>query len=217
MNRRRRAIVLIVLAVAAAVIAMSLVRGYSSSVVDSYGAMRPVIVVTSPIERDVKITPKVATDAFQVRRVPVRFAPAGSIPRPGDAVGYRTAGPLLAGSYLTANLLKTDTGRRNRAPQAGRGRHAVELAVSGAGALTGTSGRVDVLVTTEPRTAGSGRTYVAARAVPLIGIARTGESDAGPGLTQVTLALTRSEAIELVEAESFARKVTVIPGSGGAR
>jgi Flp pilus assembly protein CpaB len=215
LNRRRRAVLLILLALVAAGIAMSMVRGYSSSVVESYGAMRPVIVVTSAIERGEKITPAIASEAFQVRRVPVRFAPAGSVASPGDAIGYRTAGPLLAGSYLTANLLKSDKGRKNRPPTTGPGRHAVELAVSGAGALTGAAGRVDVLVTTEPRTAGTGRTYVAARGVPLIGISRTGESDAGPGLTQVTLALTRREAIELVEAESFARKVTVIPGEGG--
>ncbi|MGK2933130.1 MAG: hypothetical protein ACSLFD_10255, partial [Solirubrobacterales bacterium] len=51
MNRRRRAVLLTVLAVAAAGLAVTLVNGYSSSVVDSYGAMRPVAVVTSAIDR----------------------------------------------------------------------------------------------------------------------------------------------------------------------
>ena len=91
----------------------------------------------------------------------------------------------------------------------------MEIAVSGAGALAGTSGRVDVLVTTEPTTSGTGRTYVAARGIPLLAVAQTGASEAGLGLTQVTLGLTRRQAVELVEAESFARKVTILPGRSG--
>jgi Flp pilus assembly protein CpaB len=214
LTRRRRAILLIGLACGAALLAVSIVRGYSTSVVDSYGAMRPVIIVTEPIDPGRRVSPKLAASAFEVRQVPARFAPAGALPGPRDAIGYETAGPLLAGSYLTANLLRPPRSAKKRAESPGRGRHAVEIAVSGAGALSGAAGRVDVLVTTEPRTTGSGRTYVAARRVPLIGVSGTGESDAGPGLTQVTLALTRRQAVELVEAESFARKVTVLPGSG---
>ncbi|MGK2955180.1 MAG: hypothetical protein ACSLFI_05855, partial [Solirubrobacterales bacterium] len=123
-------------------------------------------------------------------------------------------GPLYVGSYLTANLLKRPGEVKESKPDPGRGRHAVEIAVSGAGALAGSAGRVDVLVTTEPRAGGnSGRTYVAARRVPLISIGRAGASDAGVGLTQVTLGLTRRQAIDLVEAESFARRVTVLPGA----
>lgn len=196
-------------------LAMSLVRGYSSSVVESYGTMRPVIVVTRAISSGRTITSKLASSAFDRRQVPVRFAPAGAVPDPADAVGFETAGELFVGSYLTANLLKTPRTDRGRSVHPGPGRHAVEIAVSGAGALAGTSGRVDVLVTSEPRAAGSGRTYVAARGVRLIAISRTGESDAGSGLTQVTLALTRRQAIALVEAESFARKITVLPRGRG--
>lgn len=215
MTRRRRAILLIALAAGAAILAVSLVKGYSTSVVDSYGAMRPVIVVTRAIDAGKKVTPRLASDSFEIRQVPARFAPAGTVPNQADAIGFETAGPLFVGSYLTANLLKAPHADRKPSAGPGPGRHAVEIAVSGAGALTGAAGRVDVLVTTEPRTTGSGRTYVAARDVPLIAISATGESDAGPGLTQVTLALTRAQAIELVEAESFARKVTILPGSGG--
>jgi len=196
-------------------LAVSLVRGYSTSVVDSYGAMRPVIVVTRAIDAGREVSPRLASSAFEVRQVPARFAPAGVVPNPSDAVGFETAGPLFVGSYLTANLLQPPRDERRRPSGPGPGRHAVEIAVSGAGALAGAAGKVDVLVTTEPRTAASGKTYVAARGVPLIAISAAGESDAGPGLTQVTLALTRRQAIELVEAESFARKVTVLPGSGG--
>lgn len=202
------------LALAAAGLAVTLVNGYSTSVVDSYGAMRPVVVVTSSIGRGKEISPKMASMKFEIRRIPVRFTPSGAVSAAGQAVGYETAGPLYVGSYLTANLLRRPETERKEPDGPGRGRHAVEISVSGAGALSGSSGRVDVLVTTEERIAGGkGRTYVAARQVPLLAIGRTGASDAGVGLTQVTLGLTRRQAIDLVEAESFARRVTILPGS----
>jgi len=211
-KRRRRAILFTGLAVAAAILAMSLVRGYSTSVVESYGVMRPVTVVTREIPRGRQITAELARSGFETRQVPARFAPAGVVSGAGSVVGLETVGPLYEGSYLTANLLAPPEGDQKQSPRPGRGRHAVEIAVTGAGALDGSAGKVDVLVTTEPRTGGSGRTYVAARRVPLLGIGQTGASDAGVGLTQVTLGLTRSQAIELIEAESFARKLTILPG-----
>lgn len=204
---------LTMLALAAAGLAMTLVNGYSTSVVDSYGQMRPVVVVTSAIGRGKELSPEMASERFEVRRIPVRFTPAGTMAGPDQAIGLETAGPLYAGSYLTANLLRAPEAERQQQVDPGRGRHPVEIAVSGAGALTGTSGRVDVLVTTEARPgARDGRTYVAARRVPLIAIGRTGASDAGVGLTQVTLGLSRRQAVDLVEAESFARRVTILPG-----
>ena len=214
MNRRRRALLLTVLALAAAGLAMTLVNGYSTSVVDSYGALRPVVVVTKPIGRGKEVSPQMVGRNFEVRRIPVRFTPAGAVTTPDQAIGFETGGPLYVGSYLTANLLRRPETGREKPAIPGRGRHAVEISVSGAGALTGTAGRVDVLVTTEARTGtGNGRTYVAARRVPLIAIGRTGASDAGVGLTQVTLGLSRQQAIDLVEAESFARRVTILPGT----
>ena len=192
---------------------MTLVNGYSTSVVDSYGAMRPVVVVTSPIGRGKEVSSKMVARKFELRRIPVRFAPVGTVTRADQAIGLETAGPLYVGSYLTSNLLRPPESKHEAPAAAGRGRHAVEIAVSGAGALAGTSGRVDVLVTKEASAgAGGGRTYVAARRVPLIAIGRTGASDSGVGLTQVTLSLNRRQAIDLVEAESFARRVTILPG-----
>lgn len=214
MNRRLRALLLTVLAIVAAALAVTLVNGYSTSVVDSYGSMRPVVIVTSAIGPGRSISPRLAADRFEVRRIPARFTPAGAVSGAEDAIGLETAGPLYVGSYLTANLLRPPRSEQKERAGPGRGRHAVEIAVSGAGALTGVSGRVDVLVTTEAKAGtGQGRTYLAAKRVPLISIGRTGASDAGVGLTQVTLGLTRSQAIDLVEAESFARRVTILPES----
>lgn len=214
MSRRRRALLLFAGAVAAAVLAVVLVSGYSSSVTGTYGVLRPVVIVNRDLGRGERMTAGVATAALELRQVPARFVPAAALVRPDDAAGFVLAAPAPAGSYLTGNLLRPP-GSPRRVVRAGRGRSPVELAVSGAGALGTARGRVDVLVTSEPTTGGTGRTVVAARRVPLIAVGRAGASDAGPGLTQVTLGLTRSQARRLVQAESFARRVTVLPRAGG--
>src|SRR5688572_16545329 len=85
-NGRRRAVVFTLLAALAAAIAMTLVSGYSSSVVESYGTMKPVVVVTRPVAAGTRITAKSVPAGFETRRVPVRFSPAGSISDAGQAV-----------------------------------------------------------------------------------------------------------------------------------
>ena len=58
---------------------------------------------------------------------------------------------------------------------------------------------------------GPGRTYVAAAGVPLLGL-RPGAEGPGPGATAAaTLGLTKRQALRLIAAESFARKVTLLP------
>ncbi len=69
-----------------------------------------------------------------------------------------------------------------------------------------------MVVTSEPDGPGPGRTYVAAAGVPLLAL-RPGPEGVGPGGTAAaTLGLTRRQALRLIAAESFARKVTVLPG-----
>jgi hypothetical protein len=97
----------------------------------------------------------------------------------------------------------------------GGGRRPVEIAVSGAGALEALGAsplgsKVDVTVTSEPSGSGDGHTYVAAAAVPLLGLGPGGEGVEGETAT-ATLGLTRSQALRLIEAESFARRVTLLP------
>jgi hypothetical protein len=70
---------------------------------------------------------------------------------------------------------------------------------------------VDVVVTTEPTGTGPGRTYVAATAVPLLALG-PGADGPGPGGTSAaTLGLTKGQALRLIAAESFARKLTLLP------
>lgn len=201
-------------AAVAAGLGMALVSGYSASVSESYGGLRPVVVVARFLPAGEPITPKSASVAFEVRQVPKRFAPAGALARTGEAVGFEPVTALTPGSYVTGGLLRIPgADRKTKRPGLARGRVPVELTVSGAGALPGPGRRVDVLVTREGPLGGTGKTSVAAEAVPLLAVAGADPADAASDLTKVVLGLTRPQAIVLIDAESFARRLTVLPRS----
>jgi Flp pilus assembly protein CpaB len=96
----------------------------------------------------------------------------------------------------------------------------VEITVSGGEALLAggspPGSRVDVVVTSEPNGSGPGRTYVAAAAVRLLELTRQVVEGPGPSPGwSATLALTRDQALRLIEAESFARSVRLLPRPAG--
>lgn len=212
MSRRSRAAGFLLGALLAAAAAAAITAGYGDRVVRGYGELRPVLVASEELRAGRPLDPRAVAEQLEVRRVPVRFAPPGALAAPAEALGLAPAAAVPAGSYLLAAQLRPPSSLRTGSAL-GHGRRPVEIAVSGAGALT-TMGvqpvgsKVDVVVTTEPSGSGAGRTYVAAPAVPLLGLA-PGEEE--PGETVATLGLTRSQALRLIAAESFARRVTVIP------
>jgi len=132
-------------------------------------------------------------------------------------LGWSPRRSCRRGSYLVAAQLHPPAPARPGASPLGPHRQPVEISVSGADALaaTGVAGRgarVDVVVTAEPTASGPGRTYVAAAAVPLLALG-PGADGPGPGGTSAaTLALTRRQALRLIAAESFARKLTLLVG-----
>ncbi|HWT90949.1 MAG TPA: SAF domain-containing protein [Solirubrobacterales bacterium] len=213
MSRRGRALGFLLAAALAAAAAAAIADGYGESVVEGYGRLRPVLVAAADLRAGEEIDPRTAGEKLEVRRVPVRFAPPGALAAPEEALGLAPAVPVPAGSYLLGAQLRSPHAHGS-GPALGRGRRPVEIVVSGAGALSvfGTQpvgARVDVVVTTEPAGSGNGRTYVAAPAVPLLGLSPGGEG--GAGEATATLGLTRSQALRLIAAQSFARQVTVIP------
>jgi len=214
MSRRARAVGFLLAALLAAVAAAAVADGYGDSVVRGYGELRPVLVASADLPPGKAIDPLAAAEKLEVRRVPVRFAPPGVLGAPAEAVGLAPVAAVPAGSYLLAAQLRSPRSAQ-RTADLGHGRRPVEILVSGAGALTAVGAqpvgsRVDVVVTTEPVGSGSGRTYVAAPAVPLLGLAPGVEGSEGDAAT-ATLGLTRPQALRLIAAESFARRVTVIP------
>lgn len=213
MSRRGRAAGFLSAALLAAVGAAAIADGYGDRVVQGYGQLRPVLVAAADLPAKKEIDPRVAAEKLEVRRVPIRFAPPGALAAAREAVGLVPAVSVPAGSYLVAGQLRS-AHLPSGGPVLGRGRRPVEIVVSGAGALSAlgvqpVGSKVDVVVTTEPDGSGSGRTYVAAPAVPLLGLGPGGEG--GAGEATVTLGLTKPQALRLIAAQSFARRVTVLP------
>jgi Flp pilus assembly protein CpaB len=214
MSRRTRSLGFLVAALIAAAAAAAIANGYSQSVVRGYGELRPVVIASGTLAAGRPIGPHLAAERLEVRRVPVRFAPPDALAAPVQAIGLAPAVGLPPGSYLLAAQLRSPHASRSPAALE-EGRRPVEIAVSGAGALAAAGtpadgSRVDVIITTEPSGSGSGRTYVAAPAVPLLGLGPGGEGVEGETAI-ATLGLTRPQALRLIAAESFARRLTVIP------
>jgi Flp pilus assembly protein CpaB len=214
MGRRARAIAFVVAALLAAATAAALADGYGASVARGYGELRPVLVAGEDLESGKAIDP-VQAAALERRRVPARFVPPGALADPAEAIGLAPVGLIPAGSYLLASQLRPP--RPGPAASLGLdgGRHPVEIAVNGAAALLvggaqPVGERVDVVVTTEATGAGSGRTYVAAAAVPLLALEPAAEG-AAEDVSAATLGLTRGQALRLIAAESVARRVTLLP------
>jgi Flp pilus assembly protein CpaB len=213
MSRRGRALGFLLAALMAAAAAATIADGYGDRVVKGYGELRPVLIAAEDLSAGKEIDPRTATEKLEVRRVPVRFAPPSALAAPTEALGLAPSAAVPAGSYLLAAQLRSP-GSSGGGTVLGPGRRPVEIVVSGAGALSAfgvqpVGSRVDVVVTTEPDGSGGGRTYVAAPAVPLLGLGPGGEG--GTGEATATLGLTRPQALRLIAAQSFARRLTVIP------
>jgi Flp pilus assembly protein CpaB len=205
-------------AVSAASGAALIADRYGSSVAGGYGPLRPVVVVEHELREGRPLGPEEITAALTVRRVPERFVPAGALASPTEALGLAPTSTLPGGSYLLAASLALPRRDTDRNPLLAGGRGPVVIAVSGAEALRPAGGmptgaRVDVVVTGEVNSSGGGRTYVAAEDVPLLALRPSPEGAATTATA--TLGLTRPQALRLIEAQSYARSITLLAGGGG--
>ena len=223
MRRRARAIAFAAGALVCAGLAAALTGAYHHDIQTELGPLRRVVVAAARIPGGQPVSEKGSGHLLVVRRVPARFAPPGALTEPEQAVGRAPAAAIPAGSYVIAAQLRDPNTRHHPSdePRLVAGRRPVEISVTGAEALVAgrsdpAGSRVDVIVTTEPGPGGGpGRTYVAAKGVRLLGLVRSDghgadytNSDADTWTA--TLGLTRSQALRLIQAESFARGVRLI-------
>jgi Flp pilus assembly protein CpaB len=213
-SRRGRAIGFLAAAIGCALLAALAASSYRSRVEASYGELRPVVVAAEDLQAGVPIGPAEVRSALEVRRVPARFAPATTLRRPADALGQAPIAPVPAGAYLLGEQLEVPEPEPGPTPGLGRGRRPVEVGVSGAGALlvgggSPEGGRVDVVVSQPSGLGRRARTYVAATGVRLLAL----EGPGGPGQGwTATLALARSQALELIAADASGRQIRLLPG-----
>lgn len=211
MRGRRRAVLTAGLAALVGLAGMTAVRGYSETVSRQFGALRSVVVTTTPLEAGTVIDPQRAGQTLEGRRIPMRFAPSGSLELSSDAVGLEALVDLPSGSYMTTSVLSSPDGSGRRAGGSWTGLVPVEVTVHGVGALPGRGRRVDVLVSSAESFGRDSGTTLAARSALLVDVSATTEVGSAPGTGLVTLGLDRREAIRLVDAEADGRRITVIP------
>lgn len=223
-TRRRRAAVLLSLALACGGLAASEVGSRVREVEARVGAPVPVLVAARELEagRELK------RGDVAVREVPERFAPPDALAVAEEVVGAVAAAPLPRGAYLTAASLGGGGGGANGAPAGLRkGERAVEVAVAGGAGLADAAGpgaRVDVLVSTEPRE-GPGRSFLALEDVEVLDLAAGApdapapetEDDGPPASATATLRVTLRQAVYLTAAQNFAREVRLLPRPSGDR
>ncbi len=223
-TRRRRALVLLAVALGCGALAAAQVSGQARSLEERVGRPMPVVVAARDLEPGRELRP----GDLAVEEVPRRFAPPDALADAAELTGAAPAGAVPRGAYVTASLLGAGGGS-GRPGRLRPGERAIELAVAGGAALTAGAGpgtRVDVLVTTDPRD-GNGRTAVALEDVELLdlapGAAPEGEGPAdGAGAraaatARATLRVTARQAVYLTAAESFAREVRLLPRPPGDR
>ena len=218
--RRRRAALMLALAVAAGGIAASRVQGRAAEIEGQVGPLVPVLVA----QGEIRAGKRVRAAMLAVRQVPRQFAPPDALGAPEQAVGQRVGAPVTAGGYVTAAAFAADRGDdASAAAPLARGQRAIEVAVAGGEALEGAppGTRVDVLVTTESRS-GAGRTYLALQDVELLGVrpASGDESRDGAASRATTLAslrVTLRQAVFLTSAQSFSREVRLLARAPGDR
>ena len=227
--RRRRALVLLALALTCGGLAASQVRQRVEDVEARTGAPVAVVVARESLPGDRAIDP----GSLAIKEVPERYAPRDGLSAPEDAAGLRTSGPVRAGSYLTSGHLQGGSAKGAGGPR--RGERALELAVAGGEALAGASpgSTVDVLVSTEGRE-GGGRTFLAIESVELLdlrpGPGGAGASEDGEGsgpapregaaaaaTATATLRVTTRQAVYLTAAQNFAREVRLLQRPPGDR
>jgi pilus assembly protein CpaB len=212
MTRRRRAAVLLGLALLLGTLSATHVARREAALDAQLGPLAEIVVARGdlPAGRTLELSD------LGVRSLPRRYAPPGEPAFAPALAGQKLAVPVAKGAPVTSALLQA----RPATPEAAiaRGQRAVEVTATGSPQAVVPGTRVDVLVTTERRDSERGSTRVALEDVEVLG-ARAGADDEevkGPRVS-ATLRVTAAQAVYLAAAQSFARDVRLLVRAPGDR
>jgi pilus assembly protein CpaB len=211
MSRRRRAAILLGLAALLGGLAASDVAGREAALQRAVGPTVPVVVARTRIAEGAPLAP----ERLAVRRVPARFAPRLAYTSPASLAGTRAASELVPGEDVTPAAV--DDGTTPLGAPVRPGERVAELIADGSPALIRAGSRVDVLVTREDGD-GTGSTAVALEdAEVLTAHAAPAGDDAATPRVAVSLRTTARQAVYLAAAQSFARRLRLLPRAAGDR
>ena len=207
MSRRRRAALLLGLALVLGALAASDVARREAALSAQVGPSVDVLVARTSLAAGRRLEP----DDLAVRRVPERFAPAGPQAVPDLLVGQELAVAVPAGAPVGEHLLE----RAAAGPLIRRGERAAEVVARASPELIVAGVRVDVVVTRARRSELALEDVEVLAAGPVRAEAREG---AGPQVA-ATLRVTVVQAVYLAAASAYASEIRLLvraPGDRGA-
>jgi pilus assembly protein CpaB len=210
-SRRRRAALLLGLALVLGAFAASDVARREAALEAQVGPPVDVVVARRPLEAGRRVQ---ARD-LSVRRVPERFAPAGGPSVPELLLGRRLAVPVPAGAQVTEHQLARAAVAAG--PAIRRGERAAEVVAAGSPALVVTGAHVDVLVTRDRGDGGPGSTELALEDVEVLAARRAPATENGGPQVAATLRVTVHQAVYLAAAAAFAREIRLLARPPGDR
>jgi pilus assembly protein CpaB len=213
-SRRRRAALLLGLALVLGALAGSDVARREAAVRAQLGPAVPVVVARRPLAAGRRVR---AAD-LAVRRVPERYAFAGA-DAPELLLGRRLAASVPAGGAVTLEHVVLPDGPAATALRAGE--RAAEIVAAGSPGEIAAGVRVDVLVTRERSEAGTGGAELALQDVEVLAAAAATAAAPRPGdsgpLVTATLRVSVRQAVFLAAAQSYAREIRLLARAPGDR
>lgn len=218
MTRRRRAVLLVGLALLLGGLAASDVARREAALHREIGPLVPVVVARAALPRGTSLSPA----RLAVRRIPARFVPAGAVAATGELTGLRTAIAIPTGGLVAGTAVDDGEQAAPGAPIR-PGERVADVVAVGSPELVQPGSHVDVLVSREGQDGGAGRTALALEDVEVLSAhpaaaAAAGDSAAG-GASRVaaSLRVTVRQAVFLAAAQSFAREIRLLPRAAGDR
>ena len=217
MSRRRRALLLLGLAVLLGGLAASDVARREAALDREIGPLLPVVVARSQLPAGTRID----ASRLAVRLVPARFAPPGSVASAGSIAGLRTAIPIPAGGFVLASAV-SEAGNTSPGPPIRSGERVADVTAVGSPELVQPGTHVDVLVSREEGDGSPGGTVLALEDVEVLSAAPVARESAGDGASAAprvaaSLRVDLKQAVYLAAAQSFARELRLLPRATGDR
>jgi pilus assembly protein CpaB len=204
MSRRRRAALLLGLALALGALAASDVARREAALREQVGPAVEVLVARTSLTAGRRVEP----GQLAVRRVPERFAPVGGPAVPELIVGRRLAVAVPAGAPLAEHLLERPT---VTGPLVGPGERAAEVVARASPELVVAGSRVDVVVTREEQTA------LALEDVEVLAAQPVRAAEGTSPHVSATLRVTVRQAVYLAAAASYAAEIRLLVRAPGDR
>lgn len=215
MTPRRRALLLLALALLLGALAAASVQRHEAALAGAIGPEVLVLVTRAPVAAG---APPASARPL-LRSLPRRYAPPDAVASAAQLAGARTAVALPAGSILTASVLQSANAVAAVALEPGE--RVADVVAHGDPRAIGPGARVDVLVTREGDGTRAGATALALQDVEVLAARRApaDAADASPAGARVaaSLRVTVRDAVYLAAAQAFARDVRLLVRAPGDR